>query len=59
VGIMSFNGEILLKPTFKKIVHFISRDNERMATVIFDNDEFFYIDKNAKCVEYKNHKCPE
>ena len=58
VGIIDFDGKILLKPNFKQITDYSFRNNE-LAKVKFNNDDFFYIDKNAKCVEFENKTCPE
>lgn len=57
-GIINFDGVEILKPNFKSISEF--RFNERkLAKVSFFNEEFFYIDKNLKCVEFDDSTCPE
>jgi hypothetical protein len=57
-GIIDFNGKVALKTNFKKVsnYHF---NNGTLAKVTFPNNGFFYIDKNVKCVEFDNQKCPE
>lgn len=57
-GIINFDGVEVLKPNFKSISDF--KFNERkLAKVSFFNDEFFYIDKSLKCVEFEGSTCPE
>ena len=58
VGIIDFDGKIRLKPNFKEITGYNFRNNE-LAKVKFKNDEFFYIDKDVKCIEFENKTCPE
>lgn len=57
-GIMSFSGDILLKPNFSKISDY-DYDNGNLAKVEFPNGYFFYIDKSANCVVFENQECPE
>lgn len=57
-GIMSFSGDILLKPNFSEISDY-DYDNGNLAKVIFPNGYFFYIDKSVKCVTFENQECPE
>lgn len=58
MGIIDFDGKFVLKPNFKEISDYIYRNNE-LAKVKFNNDNFFYINKNAKCEEFENKTCPE
>ena len=57
-GILSFTGQILLKPIFSDISDYTYNSNT-LARVKFPDGSFFYIDKAAKCVEFDNKKCPE
>lgn len=57
-GIMSLKGEIILKPNFAEISSY-RFDNGRLAKVTFPNRAYFYINKNAECVEFDGQKCPE
>jgi hypothetical protein len=57
-GILSFNGEILLKPNFSSISDY-TYNNNQLAKVTFPNGGYFYIDKAAKCIEFDKQKCPE
>ncbi len=58
VGIVDFNGTVLLKPNFKTITNYEFNDGEQ-AKVFLPDGQFFYIDKQVKCVEYDGIKCPE
>jgi WG containing repeat len=57
-GILNFEGEIVLKPKFKTISNY-TFNNDQSAKVEFQNGEFFYIDKNGKCIIFDNKNCPE
>lgn len=57
-GIVNLDGKILLKPNFKKISEYEFR-NKELAKVFFQDGAFFYIDKNASCVEHDGIKCPD
>ncbi|MEI6851261.1 MAG: WG repeat-containing protein [Bacteroidota bacterium] len=57
-GIMDINGKILLKPNFSSISRY-TYNYGQLAKVTFENGGYFYIDKNVKCVEFDNQKCPE
>lgn len=57
-GIMSFTGDILLKPNFAKISDY-DFDNGNLAKVEFPNGSFFFINKTVKCVEFNGQTCPE
>jgi hypothetical protein len=57
-GIISFDGVIILKPNFSNISDY-SYNNAELAKVSFYDASYFYIDKNAKCIEFENHGCPE
>lgn len=58
VGIVDFNGKILLESNFKTITGY-EFNNGTLAKVFFPDGQFFYIDRQAKCVEYDSIKCPE
>lgn len=58
IGIIDFNGKVVLKPNFKAITDYDFNEGT-LAKVFFPDDQFFYIDKQAKCVEYDGVKCPE
>jgi hypothetical protein len=57
-GIINFDGKEVLKPNFKDISNYEFR-NKELAKVKFNNDEYFFIDKDGKCVEFENKTCPE
>ena len=57
-GIINFDGIEILKPNFKDISNYEFKKGE-LAKVKFMNDDYFYIDKNAKCIEFENKVCPE
>lgn len=60
VGIMNFDGNIVLKPNFKSIGNYQDHtDGHQYAKVSFRDDTFFYIDENGKCAEFVDVKCPE
>lgn len=58
VGIMDFSGRILLKPNFRSITDYEFNGNT-LAKAFFPDGQFFYINKQVKCVEYDGVKCPE
>lgn len=57
-GILGFDAKVLLNPNFANISDY-TYNNDTLAKVSFKNDSFFYIDINAKCVEFSGVKCPE
>jgi hypothetical protein len=60
VGIMDFDGNMILKPNFKSIGNYQGHDDgHEYAKVSFRDDTFFYIDENGKCAEFVDVKCPE
>lgn len=58
VGIIDFDGNIVLKQNFSEITDYIF-NNGTLAKVKFTNGSFFYIDKEIKCVEFDGQTCPE
>lgn len=69
-GIINTNGIEIMKPNFDEITSYLF-DNNKLARVYFkqeqkssymnsiDEREYFYIDKNFKCIEFESKKCPE
>lgn len=57
-GLMDYEGNILFPPNFKEITNF-TYDNNKLAKIIFYDNEYFYIDKEMKCVQFENKKCPD
>ncbi len=57
-GVIDYKGNVFLKNIFKKITDF-DFNNNTLAKVFFDENTFFYVDKDFKCVEFDNVKCPE
>lgn len=58
IGLMRYTGEILLNPNFKSISNFTYNNNE-YARVYFDDDTYFYINNDFKCIDFEGVKCPE
>jgi hypothetical protein len=57
-GVLNFEGKELLKPTFWG-VEALQFNEGKLGKVYFDENTFFYVDKNCNCVEFDNVKCPE
>lgn len=57
-GILDFNGKVLL-PTNFKFISGCKYDNNTLARVEFFDGQYFFINKDGKCVEFDNQICPE
>ncbi|MFP5040294.1 WG repeat-containing protein [Parasediminibacterium sp. JCM 36343] len=57
IGITNLKGIEILKPTLYNITGLVFRGNE-LAKAYFDEENFMYIDKSGKCVNYDGIACP-
>lgn len=57
-GTTNLKGKELLKASFVGFES-LQFDNNRLGKAYITKDNFFYVDKDCKCVEYGNVKCPE
>ena len=58
IGVINYAGTELLKTTFSAIEPLKYNDG-KLGKVFFDDNNFFYIDKNCKCIEFEGIKCPD
>lgn len=58
VGTIDYKGNELLKPNFFWVSPLIF-NNDQYAKLYFDFNNYIYIDKNCKCVEFEGIKCPD
>lgn len=57
-GVYNKSGKELLKPTFYTIQP-IQYNDDKLGAAFFDEENFFYMDKNCKCVKFDDVDCPE
>lgn len=58
IGVVNYNGVELLKTSFVAVDP-LKYNDEKLGVAYFDEKNYFYIDKNCKCIEFEGIKCPD
>jgi hypothetical protein len=59
-GVVDYTGKVVLAPNFWQITDFVyGEDGKSLAKAFTSERDFFYLNREYRCVEYDRVKCPE